>query len=240
MELDWTTFVLEIINFLILVWILKRFLYRPVLGIIEKRRKATEAVVDEARGIKLEAEELKAKYEGELAELASLRETRLAELREEVAAERARQMGALQATLAEEREKSRQLAAQGAERERSGLERQALEQGTQFAARLLSRAAGPDLDRRLAEICLEDLVSLPEGWLAERLSALRGRDVCPEVLTAYPLPEDLRHRFIEALGMKIAFAEDDSLLAGLELRLGSHSLRANLRDELAWFAEETR
>ena len=33
MELDWTTFVLEIVNFLVLVWILQRYLYRPVLAL---------------------------------------------------------------------------------------------------------------------------------------------------------------------------------------------------------------
>lgn len=38
MDFDWTTFILEIINFLILIWILKHFLYRPVLKVISERR----------------------------------------------------------------------------------------------------------------------------------------------------------------------------------------------------------
>ena len=42
MEVDWTTFALEIINFLILVWILKRFFYHPVLDIIARRRICIE------------------------------------------------------------------------------------------------------------------------------------------------------------------------------------------------------
>ena len=37
MQLNWSTFVLEIINFLILVWVLKRFLYKPVLAAIAQR-----------------------------------------------------------------------------------------------------------------------------------------------------------------------------------------------------------
>jgi F-type H+-transporting ATPase subunit b len=43
MELDWTTFALEIINFLALIWILKRFLYRPVLATLGQRRAGIEA-----------------------------------------------------------------------------------------------------------------------------------------------------------------------------------------------------
>ena len=37
MELDWSTFALEIINFLALLWILKRFLYRPILAVVAER-----------------------------------------------------------------------------------------------------------------------------------------------------------------------------------------------------------
>ncbi|WP_054775053.1 hypothetical protein [Methylogaea oryzae] len=43
MELDWSTIALEIVNFLILVWLLKRLLYKPVQDIIAQRRAAIEA-----------------------------------------------------------------------------------------------------------------------------------------------------------------------------------------------------
>ena len=49
MELDWTTFALEIINFLVLVWMLKRFLYRPVLATLAERRAGIERTLAEAR-----------------------------------------------------------------------------------------------------------------------------------------------------------------------------------------------
>ena len=42
MDFDWTTFALEAVNFLILVWILKHFFYRPVLAVIEARRAESE------------------------------------------------------------------------------------------------------------------------------------------------------------------------------------------------------
>ena len=48
MELTWSTFILEIINFLILVWILKRFLYKPVMDAIAKRRASIEQSMQDA------------------------------------------------------------------------------------------------------------------------------------------------------------------------------------------------
>ncbi len=50
MELNWTTFALEIVNFLILVWILKRFLYKPVLEAIARRKTAIDKTLSDAAG----------------------------------------------------------------------------------------------------------------------------------------------------------------------------------------------
>ena len=49
MELNWSTFILEIINFLVLIWILKRFLYKPVLDVIARRRAGIEKTLSDAR-----------------------------------------------------------------------------------------------------------------------------------------------------------------------------------------------
>ena len=43
MGLDTTTFVLEIVNFLILLWLLNRFLYRPVQAAIARRQQQAAA-----------------------------------------------------------------------------------------------------------------------------------------------------------------------------------------------------
>ena len=39
MLVDWFTVVAQVVNFLILVWLLKRFLYKPILRAIDEREK---------------------------------------------------------------------------------------------------------------------------------------------------------------------------------------------------------
>ena len=39
MLIDWFTVAAQAVNFLILVWLLKRFLYKPVLAAIDEREK---------------------------------------------------------------------------------------------------------------------------------------------------------------------------------------------------------
>ena len=68
MELDWTTFVLELFNFVVLIWILKRFLYQPVLDVIERRRLNIENTLAEADNRQREANALREQYEQRLAD----------------------------------------------------------------------------------------------------------------------------------------------------------------------------
>ena len=48
MEIDWFTVIAQVINFLILVWLLKRFLYKPVLNAIAEREKKIAAQLSDA------------------------------------------------------------------------------------------------------------------------------------------------------------------------------------------------
>ena len=89
MQLDWTTFLLEIANFLVLVWILQRFLYDPVRAAITRRQERIEALLGEARAAEAKAEELKSRYENRLKEWGAEREKLRAQLVAELDAERA-------------------------------------------------------------------------------------------------------------------------------------------------------
>ena len=58
MKFDIWTFLFQVINFLVLLFILKRVLYKPIREIIEKRRSLIRQRIDEAEKTKKEALEL--------------------------------------------------------------------------------------------------------------------------------------------------------------------------------------
>lgn len=243
MELSWSTFLLEIINFLVLVWILKRFLYKPVMDVIAQRRRRIENQIAEARQQHADAETLKAEYQNRLADWERERQQARGELAQELDQERARQITALQTTLAQEREKAQ--AAELRQRSKAALEAeyQALQQGAQFAARLLNQAAGPELEARLTDLMLEGLASLP----SERITALRTQwGEAPETIriaSAFPLPPERQQRLEQALknttglDVPVAYDQDPGLVAGLRITIGAWVLHASLQDELKGFAE---
>ena len=107
MEFTWSTFVLEIINFLVLVWILKRFLYKPVLDVIAARRRSVEQQLAQARATADEATALKEQYTGRLKEIEAERRKAREDLARDIDQERARRLADLAETLEREKEKAR-------------------------------------------------------------------------------------------------------------------------------------
>src|SRR5690606_36704063 len=104
MSLDWTSVLIQLANFALLVVLLRIFLYRPVLRVMDERAEATAAPLREARRLAEEAaqerealREERASLDRELTErlaaadreLASLRRTRLEEIERETKAARA-------------------------------------------------------------------------------------------------------------------------------------------------------
>ena len=241
MNLDATTFVLEVANFLVLVWLLKRFLYRPVLDVIERRRAEDAQTVAAAQALREEAQALKQQYEQRLAHAAEDRQRALALLDAEVAAERTKRLAAVQADATAEGERRQALLTHDLAQREARIEAQALALGGRFAARLLDRLAGPALEASLVDLALADLPALPAPRLAQLRQALAdGGDL--QVATAFPLPEPRRAAVQEALdriagdATEPVFVEDPALKAGLRAQVGDWVLSANLRDELAFFA----
>jgi len=56
MIFDWFTIVAQVLNFLILVWLLKRFLYKPVLHAIDERERGIAAKLADAAGLEQKAQ----------------------------------------------------------------------------------------------------------------------------------------------------------------------------------------
>ncbi|MEO8961134.1 MAG: hypothetical protein ABI325_04580 [Ginsengibacter sp.] len=63
MEINWFTVIAQIINFLILVWLLKRFLYKPVLNAIDEREKKIAAQLSDAEAKKASAQKERDEFE---------------------------------------------------------------------------------------------------------------------------------------------------------------------------------
>lgn len=243
MELSWSTFILEIINFLVLLWILKRFLYQPVLDVIARRRKAIEAELEKAETMQQEAESLKAQYDGRVAEWETERRKSREQLSAELDQVRAQRLAELQTSLEEAREKARAADRRAQADHERAVEQQALRQAAAFSGRLLGQAAGPELEARLLELLIEELQTLSPEQRARLHEQWGEAPASIEVSSAFDIDGAQRDRLQAALqelagpGIPVDFRQDPELMAGLRIVIGAWVLAANVRDELQGFAE---
>jgi len=235
MSIDWWTLGLQTANFLVLVWLLHRFLYRPVLAIIARRQAEITGLMGQAGAAKAAAEKLERDLATQRAAVVGERDRVLEDARAQ--ADRERQMA-----LAKAQSEADTLVASARrtlEQERheaaAALQKDAAALGIDVAQTLLatvpSPAAGPFLDRIYAAI----------GAMRadERDRLVRSANgVAVRVVTAQPLPEAdravCRTKLAALLGNDTAltFADDLKLIAGVELHFPNSILRNTWRDTL--------
>jgi F-type H+-transporting ATPase subunit b len=238
MHFDWPTIALQIVNFAVLMWLLQRFLYEPVLRMIGARKADIEQRHGSAKAAEDMAQAGLAEIEAGRASIAAGREAALkAAAAQAEEAAKARRAGA-------EREASAMLeAARGAlaaEREKSLAEarKSALDLGTDIACRLLADVpAGRDGDAWLQRV--EDYLALLPKEEVEALARQLDDHAAVTVVTASPLAGETagmwRSRLQRLLGDKntIAFDVNPDLIAGAELHFPGAVLRFSWQSALA-------
>jgi F-type H+-transporting ATPase subunit b len=238
MTFDWWTLALQAVNFLVLVWLLQRFLYKPVAGIIEKRRQDADKVMQEAERAKAEAEAARQDYENRMAEVAAERKRVLDEAHEAIGAER-------RAALDDARKEAEELietARENIEKEKSAalksLKGQIAELAGDMAAKLLNKAAPHVSDDSYLQAVCDKIDALPAKEKGRLRKSLSAEDASLTVVTAQPLSRnsktEWRKKLVAALDpeTRTQFATDSGLIGGAELRFPDAVLRVSWNAEL--------
>ncbi|MGO8866538.1 MAG: hypothetical protein ACLQME_08560 [Alphaproteobacteria bacterium] len=238
MRLDWWTIALQTVNFAVLVWLLHRFLYKPVLRMIDARKAEVQRQYDDAKATEDKAKAQLKAIEAERAGIAAEREAALkaaaAEAQEAAAARRTQAEREAQALLDGVRKTL------AAERERALAEarRLAFDLGAEFARRLLAEVPMQLRAEAWIERIEQHLKTLPKPELDALTRQLAdGRTLT--VVTASPLPPAMtdtwRNRLSRPLGdgVTIVFDVNPELIAGAELHFPTAVLRFSWQSALA-------
>jgi F-type H+-transporting ATPase subunit b len=238
MRFDWWTLGLQTVNFAVLVWLLHRFLYRPVLSMIDARRAAIQKQRDDAKAVEDTARAHLTQIETERAGIAAERAAALkaaaAQAQETAETRRARAEREAQALL----DAVRKTLATERERALADLRRGALDLGAEFARRLLAEVPMQLRAEAWIERIERHLEALPKTEL-DALARQFTNGGALTVVTASPLPADTvetwRARLHRPLGNGIAieFAVDPDLVAGADLHFPTAILRFSWQSALA-------
>ncbi len=243
MELNWTTFVLEIINFLVLLWILKRFLYRPVLQALHKRQQTIQQQLDKAAQLEAHGMELEQQYHNRMESWQREKQQARDVLHREIDAERIKKLADLEQELAGEKAKAAVIEQRRKAEMQQLCQHSAHQQGARFAAKLLSAVAGPEVERQLVDFLIQSLDQLEETQLVElRDNCAAAESICAAT-SAFALSDSQKQLLKDKLQticqqpIQLEWHEDLALIAGLRLTIGALVLQLNVANELKGFAD---
>lgn len=192
MLIDWFTVAAQALNFIVLIWLLKRFLFGPITKTIEQRQKAINDTLSEAAAAKLEAQEKHRALDREKSETAQVRDRLIKEATAAAQLERERLL-AEAAQAAETLSKNRLDALRNQEEKlRANLRRHAQEEAISLARDILRRLASVDLEQHTIEIFLRRLSQLDRSAKQTILQALEASRGHLLVRSAIELPHDSR------------------------------------------------
>lgn len=246
MRIDWWTLALQGVNFLLLVWLLWRFLYRPVKQVIEKRKELAEQAFAEADRRKNEADAARQQFESDRATLGQERQNLLKKVHDELDVERRK-------VLEEAGKKADGLLTEARDsiaRERQAALKDIREEVTalahDMAAGLLGKLGSANVSAAFLDEIAGHLDALPGEERARLRKDLAAGESSVKVVTATPLSDNDRNRWAErisaALGQdaKADFATDPAILGGAELHFAHAVLRFTWADQLQKASELLR
>ncbi|MFG1201434.1 F0F1 ATP synthase subunit delta [Xanthobacter aminoxidans] len=234
MRIDWWTLGLQTINVLVLVFILSRFLFRPVAAMIEERRAAAAKLLDDARAARAAVEAERQGVAKQTADLAQSRGEAMKAAAEQAEAEKRTILAAARA----EADRLRAAAAADIARDRREAAAAASDEASRLAldiaARLLSRLPEEARVTGFVEGLAKGAADLPESVRATM--GVNGTPIRLKVPRALSADEAqaCRERLSQALGraVKITPIVDPELVAGLEIDMPHAAVRNSFRADL--------
>lgn len=188
MLIDWFTVIAQVINFLILVWFLKRFLYQPVLNAIDAREKRIAEKISDADAKEVEAKKQRDEYQHKNEVFDKERNARMNQVVEAAKAERAKLLDIARQESEDLRSRMHQALRTEQRNLNEDISRRAREEVFAIARKALFDLAGTRLEERMTDVFLDRLRELNPAQIAEWKSALNSSPEPLRVRTAFELP----------------------------------------------------
>jgi len=238
MLIDWFTVIAQVINFLILVYLLKRFLYKPILNAIDEREKRIAAQLQEAETQKTEAQNEHMKFQQLNEDFAKRADAMLAEA--EVSATTERQH--LLENARKEYEQLRSGLQESLKSEHANLghdlKSRAQREVFEIVRRVISDLAGTSLEAQIAHVFVQKLQAIGPEEKAKLMLALHvnGRPVM--VRSAFDLDAGAQTELENSVknllgeGIQVQFGQAPEEVGGIELSANGFKINWTIADYL--------
>ena len=243
MLIDWFTVVAQAVNFLILVWLMKRFLYQPILKALDAREQRIAAELADADRKEKDAEAEREAFKRKNDEFDSQRDGMLSQAANDAAAERSRLMEEARRNAEDLRNKLNDKLASEFSNLHDEIGRRTQAEVFAIARKALGDLTGITLEARIVEVFLQRLRELGDSERS-RLAAVAAKGEAVNVRSAFELSAAQRTSVEQAI--RAAFGTNNpvrfdivpGLIGGIELVLHGEKVAWSISDHLASLEKE--
>jgi F-type H+-transporting ATPase subunit b len=238
MLIDWFTVAAQAVNFLILVWLLKRFLYKPVLAAIDEREKRIAGQLQDAEKKKAEASREQTDFLHKNEEFEKQRSALLLEATNAAKTER----DILLETARKDSEELRSKLQKGVYDEFENLNRKigtlAQQEVFSIARKTLADLANVSLEERMTDIFIQRLHDLNDKQREELKASLHASSKPALVRSAFDLTPPQKTAIESVVKPLIGeetgidFETRPDLISGIELAANGNKLAWSIADYL--------
>ena len=230
MLIDWFTVGAQVLNFLILVWLLKRYLYQPILDAIDAREARIADELAQADTTRAEAEKARDRFQTKSDEFDKQRDELLRQAGADADAERKRLLDVARKAatdLSTERQASLLKASDGLS---LALRSRTQEEVFAIARKTLTDLAGTSLESRMVGALVQRLADVSADDKAALVSAFQASAAPVTIRSAFDLPdaerEALKTAIKEALGVtpSLQFETAPEVIGGIEITSAGYQL----------------
>ncbi len=230
MQIDWLTVAAQIVNFLALVWLLRRFLYGPIMAAMDRREHRIAARLAQAEQGRAEAEAAGASYREAKRDLEQRSEQLLAEAKKAAETER----HDLERTARKEVQELRLAWKKQLDEEKavflSDLRRHLLDHAFVLARRTIADLADTRLEEQMTRAFVDRLEKLDRSTRRKLTHAAEHHDQHVSIRSRFELAANEKSQITKAIHDEIApethviYEPDQANSPGIELRIGSQSV----------------
>lgn len=239
MLIDWFTVGAQALNFLILVWLMKRFLYQPILNAIDTRERRIASELSDADKKKAEAQKERDEFQHKNAVFDQQRAALLEQATNEAKAERGRLLDEARKASDALSAKRMQTLRNDAHTLNQAIGRQTRQEVFAIVRKALKDLATTDLEERLGDVFTRRLREL-EGDAKEKLAqALKTASEPALVRSAFDLPAAQCAAIQKALNetfsaeINVRFETAPAIISGIELTANGCKVAWSIADYIA-------
>lgn len=246
MLIDWFTVGAQVVNFLILVYLLKRFLYRPILHAIDAREAHIATMLEDASDKQQQANAERDDLTQKNKAFEQEKERRLAEVANAAEQEENRLLAKAKQRAEAMSQKYQHSLVTDAKNFSKTLRLRASTEIFSISRTVLKQIANVHLEAEVVELFLQQLNELNESSKTAFMTALASLyESNPLVVSsAFELSKTQRHTICKALSkyseteIDIRFEANDKLISGIELVANGQKVKWSIDDYLLALEKE--